>query len=309
MSNTATTALMLTLIVPALRQIPVGHPFRKALVLAVPMSANIAGMSTPIASPPNAIAMSYITRAGLEISFVGWMVVAVPLVLLLLGLTWWWLLRTYPPAILDWSIDLPEAVLSRQGVWVIVVALLTFAAWISEPLHGVPAPAAAALPVTLFFATSVITREDVNSLDWDVLILIAGGLALGYTLQVTALDARLAAVVPVDVADVVRLVALAGATLTLGTFFSNTAVASMFIPVAVIAAGASATIGVDTYVVVTAFVASLSMALPVSTPPNAMAYGSGELTSTDFVRSGGFIGVTGATLVVLLAIGWARLQP
>jgi sodium-dependent dicarboxylate transporter 2/3/5 len=58
MSNTATTALMLTLVAPVLGQLPATDSFRKALVLAVPTSANIAGMSTPVSSPPNAIAMS-----------------------------------------------------------------------------------------------------------------------------------------------------------------------------------------------------------------------------------------------------------
>jgi len=306
MSNTATTALMLTLIVPVLTQMPTGHPFRKALILAVPVSANIAGMSTPIASPPNAIAMSYITQAGLDLSFISWMAIAVPLVLLLLGVSWWWLLRAYPPVSLPWAIDLPDATLSRRGAWVVFVAVLTFAAWVTEPLHGVPAPAAAALPVTLFFATAVITRDDVNSLDWDVLILIAGGLALGYMLQVTALDERLAYLVPTDAADWLRLVALAAATLTLGTFFSNTAVASMLIPVAVVTAGLSSGISITTFVMVTAFVASLSMALPMSTPPNAMAYSSGELSSRDFMRTGGTLGAVGAAMIVGLALLVAR---
>jgi sodium-dependent dicarboxylate transporter 2/3/5 len=94
MSNTATTALMLALIVPVLRQLPAGDPFRKALILAVPLSANIAGMSTPIASPPNAIAVSYLARAGIHVGFDRWMLAAVPLVLTLLALTWRWLLRS-----------------------------------------------------------------------------------------------------------------------------------------------------------------------------------------------------------------------
>ena len=306
MSNTATTALMLTLVVPILTQLPRGDPFRKALIIAVPVSANIAGMSTPIASPPNAIAMSYIGRAGIELSFLGWMLFALPLVVGLLGATWWWLLRSYGSTVTEWSIDLPDARLSWRGVWVIIVAVLTFAAWVTEPLHGIPAPVAATLPVTLFFATAVITREDVNSLDWDVLILIAGGLALGYTLQVTGLDQRLAMVVPVDAPDWVRLTMLAGATLALGTFFSNTAIASMFIPVAVVTAAQSASVGLTTFVITTAFVASLSMALPMSTPPNAMAYTSGELTSGDFLRTGGFLGACGAAVVVLLALLLSR---
>src|SRR5690606_19386281 len=164
------------------------------------------------------------------------------------------------------------------------VAALTFGVWLTEPLHGVPASAAAALPITLFFATSIITRDDVNSLDWDVLILIAGGLALGFMLQVTGLDARLATLVSADTPDWARLVLLATATLGLGTFFSNTAIASMLVPVAVVAAGLSPSIGTTAFTMIVALVASLSMALLISTPPNAMAYTTRELSSRDFVR-------------------------
>lgn len=308
MSNTATTALMLTLVVPILGQIPEGQPFRRALVVAVPVSANISGMSTPIASPPNAIAMSYIARAGGEISFIGWMAIAVPIVLVLLAFTWWWLLRLYPAGDFEWRVNLPEASLSRRGRWVIFVAALTFGVWLTEPLHGVPASAAAALPITLFFATSIITRDDVNSLDWDVLILIAGGLALGFMLQVTGLDARLATLVSADTPDWARLVLLATATLGLGTFFSNTAIASMLVPVAVVAAGLSPSIGTTAFTMIVALVASLSMALPISTPPNAMAYTTRELSSRDFVRTGGFVGLLGTALIVTIALAWAALR-
>lgn len=307
MSNTATTALMLTLVAPILAQLPAGLAFRKALILAIPVSANIAGMGTPIASPPNAIAMSYIQRAGLGFGFGAWMMLAIPLIVVLLAITWWRLLRLYPPPPLAWRVDLPNATLSHRGRWVVSVAVFTFAAWLAEPWHGVPAPAVAMLPVTLLFATAIVTREDVNSLDWDVLILIAGGLALGYTLQVTGLDARLADLVPIGASDGTRLALLAAATLGLGTFFSNTAIASMLMPVAVITAELSTSMGLSTYTLTTAFVASLSMAMPMSTPPNAMAHASGELTSRDFIRTGGYLGAAGAAIIVLAAIAWARL--
>ena len=140
-------------------------------------------------------------------------------------------------------------------------------------------------------------------------MLIAGGLALGYTVQETGLDQRLAGIVPHDAGDWLRLSALALGTIAFGTFFSNTAVASMFIPVAVVAAGTSPAVDVRTFVVVIAFVASLSMALPMSTPPNAMAYGSGEVTSGDFARTGGIIGLAGVVVIVGLALAWSHLGP
>ena len=170
MSNTATTALMLALIAPALAQIPPDDPFRKALLLPVPVSANVAGMSTPIASPPNAIAVSYLARESAAIGCQVWMAAAVPIVIVLLLVTWWRLRRLFPATGVRWRIEFPDTTITRRGVLVMIIAIVTFACWVTEPWHGVSASAVSVLPVTLLFATGIISREDVNSLDWDVLI-------------------------------------------------------------------------------------------------------------------------------------------
>jgi sodium-dependent dicarboxylate transporter 2/3/5 len=307
MSNTATTALMLALIAPIWRQLPSGDPFRKALILAVPLAANIAGMATPIASPPNAIAVSYLAQAGVVIGFVRWMLAAVPLVLILLALTWRWLLWCYPPGATSFGgLEFAEARFGPMSIWVLVVALLTIAIWMTEPWHGVPASVAAVVPVILLLVSSVVTRDEVNTLDWDVLILIAGGLTLGYSLQVTAVDQRLAAMLPLAAGDTVRLSLLVLATFTLGTFFSNTAIASMLMPVAtMVALSGTGTLDLMGYALPIALVASLSMALPVSTPPNAMAHATGELTRRDFLQTAGVVGLVG-TLLVLGMFGFVR---
>lgn len=299
MSNTATTALMLVLVTPVVQQLPPGDPFRKALILAVPLAANIAGMSTPIASPPNAIAVSYLARAGMTIEFHRWMMMAVPLVVVLLMASWWWLLRLYPASARSWRLEFPQARLSGEGLWVTAVGVLTMAVWMTEPLHGVPASVAAVLPVILLFLTSTITREDVNTLDWDVLILIAGGLTLGYSLQITQADQRLAAIIPSSAGGLVSLTFLALVTYGLGSFFSNTAIASMLMPVATLTAVTSAP-DLTAYALTIALTASLSMALPVSTPPNAMAHATGEVTRRDFLQTTACVGLAGSVLIVVM---------
>jgi acetate kinase len=80
MSNTATTAMMMALVTPMLAAMPPNEPFRKAIVLGVPFAANIGGMGTPIASPPNAVAMGFLQKAGHHVAFLDWMLVAAPLV-------------------------------------------------------------------------------------------------------------------------------------------------------------------------------------------------------------------------------------
>jgi sodium-dependent dicarboxylate transporter 2/3/5 len=183
---------------------------------------------------------------------------------------------------------------------VLAVAVITVAVWLTEPWHGVPPSVAAVLPVILLLMTSIVTREEVNTLDWDVLILIAGGLTLGYSLQVTAVDGRLAALIPATAGETTRLAALVLATFALGTFFSNTAIASMLMPVAMTVAASGARLDPTGYALPIALTASLSMALPVSTPPNAMAHASGELTRRDFLQTALLIGLAGTVLVIVM---------
>ncbi len=88
LSNTAATAMMLALCLPILRGLPAGDPYRTAFLLAVPFSANVGGLGTPIGSPPNAIAIQYMGELGLAPGFLTWMMMGVPLVLVMLVVTW-----------------------------------------------------------------------------------------------------------------------------------------------------------------------------------------------------------------------------
>lgn len=302
MSNTATAALMLALIGPITVQIPSASPFRKALVLAIPLAANIGGMSTPIASPPNAIAVSYLAKEGIHVDFFDWILLTLPLVVFLLFLTWRLLLRFYPSDNAKWNLEFDRRPLGAQGIWVVSMAALTFVLWLTEPLHKIPAPVVSILPVTAFFIAGTITRKDVNTLDWDILILIGGGLTLGYGLQITGLDQRLLSFLPFKAGGAIVLASLGLATLCLGTFFSNTAIASMMVPMAMIAAkNAQGSPSATSFALTIALVASLTMALPVSTPPNAMAYAAGNLDIRDFVRMGGILAILGTAIIILCA--------
>lgn len=82
MSNTATAAMMFAIILPIMSQLPADAPFTHALALSIPFACNIGGLGTPIGTPPNAIALSWLQGAGVDITFLGWMVVALPVVAL-----------------------------------------------------------------------------------------------------------------------------------------------------------------------------------------------------------------------------------
>src|SRR5690606_25904319 len=96
-SNTATTAMMVTLTGSLLAFVPFGNPFRKGIVLAIPFSANIGGLMTPIASPPNAIAIGLLNKEGVYLNFLTWMLIMLPLVFVLLSILYFLIWFHYKP--------------------------------------------------------------------------------------------------------------------------------------------------------------------------------------------------------------------
>jgi len=301
MSNTATTAMMITLVIPLLKFIPKGDPFNKALILCIPFAANIGGMGTPIASPPNAVAMGFLKSAGFNITFLQWMLIAIPLVVALLLFALFLLWTFYKPREKGLSVVLKPIKINRSGWFVIVIFSTTVLLWLTDQWHGLPSAAVALLPAIAFTATGIIKRIDYNSLEWHILTLIAGGIALGVGMKVTGLDAIIINEIPPGSAWVFILLLVS--TALFSTFMSNTAAANLIIPIGI--SFASGVMGKPLEAIILgvsiALVSSISMALPISTPPNAIAYARGILNSKDFMLTGSIIGVFALLLILLFS--------
>jgi sodium-dependent dicarboxylate transporter 2/3/5 len=308
MSNTATTAMMLALVTPMVAALPPGEPFRKALVLAVPFTANISGMGTPIASPPNAVAIGFLQQSGHGVAFLDWILMAAPLTLGLTLFAWFVLGKFYAPITAGLRIvHAPEA-LSRRGWLVVGVFVVTVLLWMSDQWHGLPPAVVALLPAVVFTATSIFDRVDLGKIEWNVLILIAGGISLGTGMQLTGLDRVVVQWLPVSGDNPEALLAiLVLATLVVGTFMSNTAAANLFLPIGLSSAAGAGGLHPVHIAVSIALVASMGMALPVSTPPNAMAYARNEFTTRDMLRVSLGISIAGAAAIILGG-GWIMRQ-
>ena len=304
MSNTATTAMMITLVVPMLAQMPGKDPFRKALVLCVPFAANIGGMGTPIASPPNAVAVGFLQKANLQVGFLEWMLLASPLVLALLLFTWFLLWKIFAPVDRNLRIELTSHAVTPRGWFVVSVFVLTAFLWMTDRWHGYPAAAVALLPAVALTASGILNRNDLNSLEWNILILIAGGIALGAGIQMTGLDQIIVNWLPLSGGGVMLLlVILVLATIVFGTFMSNTAAANLILPIGISSAAfLDHGDGVIKQVAIgIALAASASMALPISTPPNAISYAHGEVSTRDMAIAGSIIGALAAVLIILFS--------
>src|SRR5690606_1797295 len=150
--------------------------------------------------------------------------------------------------------------------------------------------------------TRVFTATDLAKIDWSVLILIAGGISLGAGMQMTGLDQVVVHWLPASGGDGTwLLVALVLATFMVGTFMSNTAAANLFLPIGISSTALAAPEGGLHPVQVAmsiALAASMSMALPISTPPNAMAYGRGEFSTRDLARVTLIVGGLGVLAII-----------
>ena len=302
MSNTATAAMMIALLAPLLSGFDAGDPFRKALGLGVPFAANIGGLGTPIASPPNAVAVGYLQSVGYPISFFQWMLVAVPLMVMLLLITWLLLWRAFPSSGPIQPLRLERAPLTGPGALVIGIFGVTVLLWMTGGWHGLPPAVVALVPVVALTASGILTQDEVNRLDWTILILIAGGISLGAGMRMTNLDAMIVGWLPFDAGNNPRAVAaiLVGSVLVLGTLMSNTAVANLLLPVGISAGLASGSSGIVVELTVSiALAASLAMALPISTPPNAIAYARGEINTRDMARIGLAVGIISGGLILV----------
>jgi solute carrier family 13 (sodium-dependent dicarboxylate transporter), member 2/3/5 len=294
MSNTATAAMMLALIAPLIRDLPEDDRYVRGLVLAVAFGANIGGLGTPIGTPPNAIAMAALSSQGVRITFLDWMLLGVPLAVILLAVatTMLWLFyRPRGPVALG-HIE-PRLTLDRSGRLTGVVLLAAMLLWLTGQWHGLHPAVVALLCAAALTAFRLLDRRDVDSIDWNILLLMWGGLSLGQAMESSGLAQAIVSLPFEQLSPALLALVCVAVAAALSTFMSNTAAANLVIPMAMAVAPQVAT----ELAILVAFACSLAMAMPVSTPPNAIAFATGRIPVRSLLRAGGLI-----TLIALWAL-------
>jgi sodium-dependent dicarboxylate transporter 2/3/5 len=311
MSNTATCATIMAVVLPIIHRLPREDRFRGALALGIPFAANIGGMATPVGSPPNAIALAALKGAG-HCSFPQWMMFALPITLVLLVVAWFILLALFRTTTTAIELTLKSKWDKSVPAWIYyLTAGLTIVLWMTETLHGINSYTVGLFPVAVLLATKVVTTKEFRSMEWDVLWLVAGGIALGQAVAVSGFDRWVVGLVDwTSVPGFALGGVLALTAMTLSTFISNSAATNLLAPMAV-AVAVSVGSGPVAVVASVALGSSLAMALPISTPPNAIAYASGAIKTRDMAVAGGLIGAAGMAVLVLLLpilIRWSGVQ-
>ena len=311
MSNTATAAMMLALLMPVLASLPSDEPGKSALILSIPFAANLGGIGTPIGTPPNATAVRFLAEAGQEVSFMAWSVRMIPFVLIMVLVTWALLRLFFPFKTKEVVLRIPENTRKTDWrtwmVWICFVG--TILLWATESLTGISSNIVALIPLGVLTVTGIFGKEEIKAIDWTVLWLVAGGFALGTAMEESGLAHELLTAIPFGSMKVVSVLLFAGlACYLLSIFISNSAAAALLIPIVIVVAkGMSdpaaanhdafmALGGTHALISFVAMCASLAMIFPISTPPNAIAASTGMVRSRDMARVGLLLGIIGFVL-------------
>ena len=306
-SNTATAAMMLTFLTPVFAALPASGKGRVALTMSIPIAANLGGMGTPIGTPPNMIALKVLNDpAGLNmgIDFGHWMAIMFPLVIVLLIISWRILLFFFPFSKKNIELDIKGSVHHgwRMNV-VIVTFIVTILLWvIPKSITGIDSYNVALLPMGVFAITGVITAKDLQEINWSVIWMVAGGFALGFGMNGSGLaDAALESIPFGEWSPIVILLISGIICYILSNFISNTATAALLVPIlAVVCTGMgdklNALGGTSTILIGIAISASSAMCLPISTPPNAIAYSTGLVKQNDMLKMGLICGIISLVL-------------
>ena len=309
MSNTATAAMMLAFLTPVLKSLPADGKGRIGLALAIPVAANIGGIGTP----PNAIALGYLNDMGMGVTFMDWMLRMVPFVIVMILIAWGLLLFLFP--FKAKKIELKIEGGAKPGHHTIVVYVtfaLTILLWITEQWTGINSNIVALIPFAVFSATGVIDKKDLSEIEWSVLWMVAGGLALGVGLMKTGLASTLVNAIPFSSMSPFLVMVAAGVIgYLISNFLSHSSAANLLCPIiAVIGSALSVELepfgGVRALLIGLAISTSVAMLLPISTPPNAIASSTGLVETKDMLKVGVVIGVVGLVLgyALLMIVGF-----
>lgn len=307
------------------REAVIKSNFGTALMLGIAYAASIGSLGTIIGTPPNTLLVGYLDEVhGISIGFGQWMLVGVPLSVVMLAITWFLLSKVlFKPEMdeLPGGRELINNELHKLGPMStgekLVLAIFALAAlsWVFVPVIFASPPigdAGIAMVVgLLLFILPAGAQRGVRLLDWEsavklpwgVLLLFGGGLALSAQFSSSGLTEWIGAAASTlgSVPVLLLVVVFTAGIIFLTELTSNTATAATFLPVA---GGVALGLGLDPMLLAipVALAATCAFMLPVATPPNAIAFGSGYVTISQMIRGGVWLNLIGIVLITIVTM-------
>ena len=348
MSNTATTAMLFPLGLAVIAELGRARrhdrgfqQFALAMMLVTSMAASLGGMGTPVGSPPNLIGKALLLQAGIDLSFLDWMIVGVPvLAVAMIFLLYWLIVPRAREIRMD---DAAKAAIAGElaklgrltaGERNVMIAFgLTVTLWVLPGLlqivlgqtHPIAARMTAFFPeavaaivgaLTLFLLPVdwpqrrfTLNWEQASRIDWGIILLFGGGITMGALAESTGLSAAFGHWVATQFPGLgtVGLTCLFTAlAILMSEAASNTAAATVVVPTALAVARAAGVSPLEPALGAT-LGASMGFMMPISTPPNAIVYSSGYIPIGAMMRHGIVLDVAGFVIIVVAVLGLSPL--
>lgn len=337
-SNTASTIMMLPIGLSVIKLVEGTLPkdetqqkgfknFSSSIMIGIAFAASIGGLGTIIGTPPNMVMTGFMKSLhGFDMPFLDWMYIGIPIVVLMLAFTYWIMTRWLLPNKLGKLGDTTELIQSEiaklgkisseqkaiAAVFITTVLLWVLRAQINKWVGSdiLQDTTIALIGGLLFFiipskdkktGTTILNWDDVQKLPWKILLLFGGGIALASGVEsvgiISAVGEFVATINGVDGFILLTLLATAGVILS--EIMGNVALATIYIPVAM---GIGNALGESPilFAIPIAISTSLGFMLPIATPPNAIAYGSGYINAKDMMKVGFFLDVFGIILLYFI---------
>jgi len=330
-SNTASAAIMIPIalaVISRIRDTEIRGKYGKALVLGVAYAATLGGVASLVGSPPNPLAATYIQSfIGTEFTFMNWIPFGLPVVLIMLPLTWQWIIFRFKiPKSIDEMDDLREishkeylrlGPMSIEQKMVVLIFVSVVILWFTEKLpdfiataigwpgHEISSAVVALIGGVSLMILRLLDEKDVSShISWSSLLILGSGIALGGAMIDTGLSAFIAQqMIVLGIFPSFLVVVIIGVVAVLVTMVaSNTGAAVILIPVAIpLATG----LGIDPLLItmVIAIAVSMDFALPTGTPPSTIAYSTGKVEMHEMVTTGLVVDLI-AIIVLTIVVVW-----
>jgi sodium-dependent dicarboxylate transporter 2/3/5 len=288
------------------------------MILGIAYASTIGGIGSLIGTPPNYIAVDLLQKSkGITISFIEWFIFGLPVLILLIPITFLYLWIRLKPSISNEAMRIAKLkginrkrefnTLSKDQIVVLLIFVFVFCLWLMEQFHGIHAGIIAVTGVILLYFSGYLIQEDLTRINWNALLTFGGGLTLGAIILRTGLADWLALQLGFlkGVHPFFILLFLGLLSLILTGIASNTASASILVPI-VIPLGI--TLGIDPVLtaLVVAIVASVDFAIIIGTPPTMVAYSTGYFQVKEIFKLGIVLDLIG--LIVVTLLGWFFYQ-
>jgi solute carrier family 13 (sodium-dependent dicarboxylate transporter), member 2/3/5 len=342
MSNTATTAMMfpigLSMVAHLARSGAAGaRQFALVAMLITSFGASIGGLGTPVGTPPNLIGIGMLERlTGIDITFFQWMAIGVPAMVVMFGFValQFYFVGARGVVLSAGSTDVVREELARLGPVsrgqrnVLIAFAITVVLWVTPGVlalggldqsafarayaQAMPESVAAMVGAFLLFLLPIdwparrftLTWDEALKIDWGIVFLYGGGLAMGELAFSTglaeAMGKGITAWLPSQTTVALTML-FTGTAIVLSEATSNTAAANMIVPIAIAVAQAAGVPPLEPALGAT-LGASMGFMMPVSTPPNAIVYSSGYIPITAMMKYGIMLDIAGYFVIVGLVL-------